>query len=210
MFLFLIFSANATEIIIRTNDNKEIKDSLVEMMIRLNYSIGESNDYKMSFKKEVAKGSNFFGDTFSYAMDGTRISEEGFEYTIIPIGDTTKVINIPYTVSTRQNGSNPVKSDASNNYDKSVASNNLLVSLRNIVFFKEYNKTSKEKIRSVTIGTPCGNDDKIWSYSDEVGFECKSKNDLKKDSENVMTGTKCEAMGKTWEWNGSINKWVCY
>ncbi len=132
--LFLIFSANAAEIIIRTNDNKEIKDSLVEMMVGLNYSIGESNDYKMSFKKEVAKGSNFFGDTFSYAMDGTRVSEEGFEYTIIPIGDTTKVINIPYTVSTRQNGSNPVKSDASNNYNNSVVSNNLLVSLRNMVF----------------------------------------------------------------------------
>lgn len=205
LLLFLVLNTNASEILIKANDNKEIKDSLVEMMVRLGYSIGESNDYKISFKKEITKGSNFFGDTFSYAMDGTRVSEEGFEYTIIPIGDTTKIINTPYTISTRQNGSNPVKSDASSNYNKSVMSYNLLVSLRNIIFFKEYNKTAKEKINNVTIGSSCSNDNKVWSYSNEAGFECKSK----KEPESIMTGSKCESLGKKWEWNGNINQWEC-
>lgn len=104
------------QIELSSTDISHMKNKLVGELTKSDFSLMESSDFKMDFRKQFKDGEDAFARGMMQAADNSNISAKGIEFTFYTIGNITTVKAKPYLYKTFPfNRQMPEKFDMSNN-----------------------------------------------------------------------------------------------
>lgn len=104
------------QVVIINKNDKDIKNKLIALLSEKNYSLVESSDYKMDFRKAFADGEDAFARALMQSTDGSTIDNKGIDFTFYTIENKITIKAMPYLYKTfAYNRKAPEKFDLKDN-----------------------------------------------------------------------------------------------